>query len=268
MNTALSQSTSSRQFRGRIIEIDDTDITTGVSKKIKFDLRTLPAISKQYFTNAELMPHYVAQKAGMAELVRVDEVKDIADKHLAIACYARQLEEADGAESLLHYAERVYLRAIERIGELIKELGSPSEQYAAGKQYGLRTRAKIRQAVAITAVPKTVRNQMIERTPPPTVAELVTVGSRYNPPAPALVAVKRKDPGPTQGFKQLAADIDCIGKICGGWKLKHTDLMEDEARKLLRLLAGAREKFDMMESWLGDLVDAMERKAENRAKNK
>jgi hypothetical protein len=242
MSTAIENLPHVSQFRGRVVD---------VGAKIKFDLRTLPAISKQHFTTTQLTPHYVAAKKALATLYNVDELKEIADKHIGIAAYAKQLEDA----SLLHYAERVYLRAIERIGELLREIANLTERRAAAKQFGLRTQTKMRHAVTIAAAPKAVRDAAIEKTPPPTLPELVAIGTRYAPRSPPPVMARKTQAAVVaRGYRQLVEDIGCLVSVCDGWKPEEVQLTQDEAAKLLRLLTGPREKLDALEQRLEKLA--------------
>lgn len=231
------------QFRGRVID---------VGARIKFDLRSLPAISKQYFTTTELTPHYVAAKKALATLNSVDELKEIADKHVGIAAYAKQIEDA----SLLHYAERVYLRAIERIGELLREIANPTERLSAAKQFGLRTQAKMRHAVTIAAAPKAVRDTAIEKTPPPTLPELVAVGTRYAPRSPQPVVAKKKQTSSGRSYRQLVDDIGCIIGVCDGLEPELIQLPQDEAAKLRKMLTPARQKLTA----LADRLEKLEKR--------
>ena len=80
--------------------------------------------------HARLPATYDAAKLAISRCARVDECKDWADKMAALGSYAKQSHD----ESLRKMAERIQARAIERCGELLKELapenrgGRPSKK--------------------------------------------------------------------------------------------------------------------------------------------
>lgn len=140
------------------------------------NFNTLPVLAKRQLNAAELPPLYVAAKKHLAKLMKVDELKDIADKHSAIAHYAKQIQD----KSLLYYAERVYMRALERIGELLHELSTTKERAALAKRHGIGS-AVAQSAYAMSFLPRRARNVLIERTPPANRHELEHAGRRLMP---------------------------------------------------------------------------------------
>lgn len=150
----------------------------------KIDLRRLPVLAKQQIEKAELPQRYKAAVAALRECDRIDELKDIDDKHSAIAHYAKQIKD----ESLLYYAHRIRLRAFERIGELLSELPK-QERSKFAKSNGVSD-SVASWAIRANNVPKKVRDQLIERSPPPSKKDLAEYGDRYTE-----VAARFETPG-------------------------------------------------------------------------
>jgi hypothetical protein len=138
----------------------------------RLNFNRLPAMAKQQIDTAQLTPMYEDAKRSLAVLARVDEVKEIYDKHAAIAHYAKQIKD----NSLLYYAERVYARALARIGELIEDL-SFKERKETAAHHGLSL-SDANHAVNIAALPKKVIDKFVEQTPPMSKAGLSYEGCR------------------------------------------------------------------------------------------
>lgn len=131
------------------------------------DIRKLPALAKREMEHARLPALYVAARTALAECVRVDECKDIADKHAAMAHYAKQVKD----QTLRHYAERVYLRAMARLGELLAAV-QPKERPRVAKAHGI-SESSLRNSVAVAAMHPDSRVRRIEsRKGPPSLSKL------------------------------------------------------------------------------------------------
>ncbi len=128
---------------------------------------------------ADLPALYLRAKASLSECVAMDEVKDIGDKHDAIAVYARQAKDKD----LMFYAKRIQLRAFERLGELLMAIESADERRKAAIRGGVQTNM-VNRMVEAAHVPKKLRTKMIEAAVPTTKKRLWEVGRGYIPNAP------------------------------------------------------------------------------------
>ena len=127
---------------------------------------------------AEFPQNYLRARTAILECQSVDEVATWANKSAAMACYARQLQD----RAMLDAANRIHARALERIGELLKQVqGTNTEKAKFAQSHGV-SGTKFRQAIAIADIPQVARDRMIERTPAPVPSEWTHKRDRHGLP--------------------------------------------------------------------------------------
>lgn len=158
--------------------------------------------------NGNLPATYEAARQALTECSRVDECKSWADKAAALASYARQAKD----DSLLRLAQRIQLRAVNRCGELLKQIprgdagGANLVQYRrdatdppgrgqvvhppitrtqAAAEAGLSERQR-KNALRVANVPRDEFETAVESDEPPTVSELAARGTVSRPVGPAV----------------------------------------------------------------------------------
>jgi hypothetical protein len=147
----------------------------------------LPSIA-----DAQLPANYQAAKLALLECSRVDECQNWADKMAAMASYARQSEDAEMAKM----CRRIQARALERCGELLKQIpaasgghevvtpsggaptgGGPVGRMQAARDAGL-SRDQAVTALRVANVPKDEFERQVESDNPPTITALAEQGKK------------------------------------------------------------------------------------------
>jgi hypothetical protein len=147
----------------------------------------LPAV----VTSARLPETYTKAKLALAACVNIDECKNWADKAEAMASYARQ----SGDTELRKMADRIQARAIDRCGQLIKQIPKNAGRPPAGEtklpgQLNLSDRdvARIaagiskhlaKTAVAVSNIPRARFEREVESDNPPSVKKLAEMGRQH-----------------------------------------------------------------------------------------
>jgi hypothetical protein len=157
---------------------------------------------------------YMAAKRALAECDRVDQCKDWADKHAALASYAKQSKD----DELFDLATRIRARASRRMSELLKEIepqkGSrtdlgdspPLSRKAAGDAVGLSADQR-KDAIRVANVPEDEFEQLVEGSNPPTVTKLAEIGTKHKPaPKPDPKYAARPMPKPKSGKPVVGLD--------------------------------------------------------------
>lgn len=156
-----------------------TDTTSDLSSGL------MPAIPG--VRNAKLPAVYVEAQNALARCQSIDECKEWADKAAAIASYAKQAQD----ETLMDTAMRIKARAVQRCGELLKQIdrgaGRPTIRAGAGPNFrgrkgvaaaaGLSDRRR-KDALRIASIPKAQFEAMVESDAPPTITALSEAGKQ------------------------------------------------------------------------------------------
>jgi hypothetical protein len=151
------------------------------------DYNALPVI-----TDARLPATYEAAKQALAECVQVDECQTWADKAAALASYAKQSED----KALFTMARRIQARAIDRVGELLREIRparGANQNIKGGASPNVKTRKdaardaglspdQAKQALRVNNVPRDQFDALVESDEPPSVTRLAELGTEKASP--------------------------------------------------------------------------------------
>lgn len=188
-------------------------------------------------TTARLPVFYEAAKNALERCLQIDEVKGWSDRASALATYAREAND----KSLRHMAERIHLRAVARIGELLLQIpaakgGLPVGRYAAARDAGLSNRCTTK-ALAIGRMPRAQRNAAIDADAPPSMRSL----ERLAPPSSDVPAHLFRVS--SEFYRALSRDNAGLFPFCAWlerFEQSPVDLTEEERARVLARIADAR----------------------------
>jgi len=120
-------------------------------------------VSDEAIAAAQFPVLYVAARDALKDCDKVDEVKAIDDKWMAIAMYAKQAKDKE----LMNLARRIGLRAERRIGELFNELRGSQKRssdgpFSATATHGL-SKDVVSRAIAFAGVPEQEFEEVLNR---------------------------------------------------------------------------------------------------------
>lgn len=175
------------------------------------NLNSLPVVIKRQIATAQFPVNYEHAKTAIVACVRVDEVKDWADKSAALATYAKQVKD----KTMLYAAQRIRARAEARLGELLLEI-SDKREFKTGrwKREGIKRYARTtardfginpgqaKRSMMIAQIFPNKREILIDNDPPATVADLVRIAKNQI----RMKAVRRSRRGPSTIAKDVPID--------------------------------------------------------------
>jgi len=139
---------------------------------------------------AKLPRTYEQAKQALTACNNIDECKDWSDKAEALASYAKQADD----ETLFKMARRIQARAVQRCGELLKQIdargehmksgGAPISRREAADNAGLSKDQQVT-AVRVANLPKEEFEAAIEAEKPASVTKLAEMGKQTREPPPA-----------------------------------------------------------------------------------
>jgi hypothetical protein len=215
--------------------------------------------------DAPLPVRYEAACTALAECQRIDECKEWADKAAALASYARQAED----EELEAMCRRIRLRALDRVGELLRQIepahganqnigdgGDPNvlTRKQVADEAGLSERQR-KTALRINNVPREEFEEAVKSDNPPTASELAKRGIQPRYPPGVDDYLRGRAP---EDFQQA---IQLLGLV--GYIPRHADRI-DCAAAIRGLEPHEREQaaglIHQSMTWLGEALDGLQRR--------
>ena len=216
------------------------------------------------FENARFPAVYERAKQALAECARIDECKDWANKAEALASYFQQSKN----EQMMKDCRRIQARAIERCGELLRQI--ESGQGKVNQHTVLRDGADLKQptresvataaglserqrkaALRVVSVPKEQRDALIESDNPPTVTQLAERGKQSKPKP--LHDLEGIDPTHFARATELKGSLSRLADFCG----KQDPAAMAKAFKPQEIQA-VRQYLTAIEPWLDRFVVNLE----------
>lgn len=182
-------------------------------------MTALPALPE--INSAKLPALYEAAKVALAECVAIDECREWADRMEALASYGKQADD----DVLMNHAMRVKARAIDRCGELLREIrpaygrrtdleepgAGGDTRFQAAKDAGLSKRQAVT-ALRVNNVPRGQFEAMVEAANPPTVTELARLGTRHRDEELSAPHLKGRHPADFRAATSLIGFLDRISR--------------------------------------------------------
>ena len=218
--------------------------------------------------DARLPATYENARTALAQCADIDECKDWADKAAAMASYAKQA----GDDTLFKFATRIKARAIDKCGELLRQLpatpgkrtdieppmgdhtrsSSPRDQ--AAHDAGLSKHQKDT-ALQVNNVPREQFENLVESENPPSVTQLAEMGKKKPEP--------RKKQKPKKGRKQKPKQRPLVG---GG------PIIQQCINQVRAIVLGAMaelqgDEVDCLFAALGDALNSMDDERRQAASN-
>jgi hypothetical protein len=173
---------------------------------VEIDSGLLPPAPMGWET-ANLPQIYQEAREKLTRAATIDECADMQAKAEAFASYYRQAKD----KTFFYLAQRIRLRAIRRCGELYMEQGLTIREAGAPARV-------VSEAKKLAAVPKKVFEKAIEKSPPPSLSQLIGPRKNYE-------RLERDD------IQNFAAELVRII----GWLDEHREKLTGEQAKLALL---------------------------------